>query len=92
MPESVAHYVGQWCVGELPAKDRQTTTVMRAGVHVLLYYLVANQRVSTTLYRIGTKNKKIGSYEEVERDPNYKYTEMTDDTSLTVVWQPKLRI
>jgi len=58
---------------------------MRAGVHVLLYYLVANQRVSTTLYRIGTKNEKIGSYEEAQRDPNYKYTEMTDDTSLTIV-------
>lgn len=58
---------------------------MRAGVHVLLYYLVANQRVSTALHRIGTRNEKIGSYEEVERDPNYKYKEMTDDTSLTVV-------
>lgn len=54
-------------------------------MHVLLYYLVANQRVSTALYRIGTKNEKIGSYEEVERDPNYKHTEMTDDTSMTVV-------
>ena len=58
---------------------------MRAGVHVLLYYLVANQRVSTALYRIGTKNEKIGSYDEAETDPNYKYTEITDDTSMTVV-------
>ena len=54
-------------------------------MHVLLYYLVANQRVSTALHRIGTKNEKIGSYEEVERDPNYRYKEMTGDTSLTVV-------
>jgi hypothetical protein len=53
---------------------------MRAGVHVLLYYLVANQRVSAALYTIGTKNEKTGSYEEVERDPNYKYTDITDDT------------
>lgn len=66
MPERVAHYLGHWCVGELPAKDRQTTTVMRAGVRVLLCYLVANQKGSTVLYGIRTKNKMMGRYEEVK--------------------------
>lgn len=53
-------------------------------MHVLLCYLAANQRVYTALYRIGTKNEKIGSYEEVEKDPYFKHTKITDDTSLIV--------
>jgi hypothetical protein len=66
MPERLAHYVGQRCVGELPAKGRQTTTVMRAGVHLLLCYLVANQKGSTVSYGIPSKTEIVGRYEEVK--------------------------
>jgi hypothetical protein len=66
MPERFAHYLGQRCVGKLPAKDRQTTTVMRAGVHVLLCYFVAHQEVPTLPYGIATKNEMKYRYKEVK--------------------------